>query len=268
MPYFLYIRQQGAINRLNREIAIKNIQLNNIRGLISQLDQQLNNEIRLKDTANSENNELNRKIEILKRQIAAEEAKIPILTTQLNKSKDELEELGVIANMSTEEHQVAIEGYGDRSNIEGFNAMAYYKTLATNENQLVNETLYKDIRSQNTLLSSAIGENRNIATTYDRKTLTENTNTDVYGFYNGILLSMYYLFVLLLLYIAYSKSLLPTTFVAFRASMSFTNTLFWSIIATVILAYPFYIRSLELMIYNTLRYTWALMRGEPYIEDQ
>lgn len=265
MPYFLYIRQQGAINRLNREIAIKNIQLNNIRGLISQLDQQLNNEIRLKDTANSENNELNRKIEILKRQIAAEEAKIPILTTQLNKSKDELEELGVIANMSTEEHQVAIEGYG---NIEGFNAIAYYKTLATSENQSVNSTLYNDIQSQNTLLSSAIGENRNIATTYDRKTLTENTNTDVYGFYNGILFTMYYLFVLLLLYIAYSKSLLPSTFVAFRASMSFTNTLFWSIIATLILAYPFYIRSLELMIYDTLRYTWALMRGEPYIEDQ
>lgn len=268
MPYFLYIRQQVAINRLNREIAIKNNQLNNIRGQISQLDQQLNNEIRLKDTANSENNELNRKIEILKGQIATEEAKIPILTTQLNNSEDKLKELGVIANMSTEEHQVAIEGYGNMGNIEGFNAMAYFNTSANIENQLVNSTLYNDIQSQNTLLSSAIGENRNIATTYDRKTLTENTNTDVYGVYNGILLITYYIFVLLLLYIAYSKSLLPSTFVAFRASMTFTNTFFWSIIATLILAYPFYIRSLELMIYNTLRYTWALMRGEPYIEDQ
>jgi hypothetical protein len=239
------IKQDGEINRLNGQINNLNNQLNSVRWRISQLRNQLAIQTINKDAAYKEDNVWRRKIDDLKRQIATEEAKIPALEEAIKKLAAEQRLLDGILKQTDDNH---------RTEIETFTGLSYLLTDETYKNDKTHLAYYNDINFQNQTLSNTITELQTKSTTYDRKTATENSNKAVYGFYSQWLLYIYYAILIMLLYFAYAKQYFP-------------NKYMYAAVAILLGTYPFYILRIEQVIYSTFAYIWALVRGEPYIEQ-
>jgi hypothetical protein len=245
MPFFANFKQQGEINRLNVIISRGNNQLNSIRWRISQLRKQLANETINTDAAYKEDNVWRRKIDDLKLKIAAEEAKIPLLEAEINKLAAEQKRLDGILTLTNDKHRI---------DIETFTGLSYLLTDETYKNDKTHVAYYNDIQFQNKTLSNTINDLRNKSTTYDRKIATENNNKAMYGFYSQWLFYIYYALLIMLLYFGYTKQYFP-------------NKYMYVAVAILLGAYPFYILRIEQIIYITVAYIWALMRGEPYTEQ-
>jgi len=239
------IRQEGEINRLNGQINDLNNQLNSIRWRISQLMNELANETINKDAAYAEDNVWRRKIDELKRQIAAEEAKIPLLEAEINKLAAEQRFLNGILKQTDDNHQ---------TNIETFTGLSYLLTDETYKNDKTHLAYYNDVNFQNQTLSNTITDMQTKSTTYHRKAATENNNNAIYGLYSQLLLYIYYVILIMLLYFAYAKQYFP-------------NKYMFAAVAILLGTYPFYILRIEQIISSTFAYIWALVRGEPYIEQ-
>jgi hypothetical protein len=245
MPYFTYIKQQGNINQLNAAISRGNNQINSIRWRIATLNQQLANEMLNKDAAYNENTVWRRKIDDLKLKIAAEEAKMPVLEAEIKKQQAEQKRLAGILSLTDDNH---------RTDIEAFTGLSYLLTDETYKNDKTHVAYYNDIHFQNQTLSNTITDLQSKSTTYERKTANEYNNKAMYGFYSQWLLYIYYAILVLLLYFAYTKQY-------------FSNKYMYAAVAILFGAYPFYILRIEKIISSTFAYIWALMRGEPYIEQ-
>lgn len=239
------IKQEQEINQLNGQIDNLNNQLNSIRWRISQLMNQLANETINTDAAYAEDNVWRRKIDDLKRQIAAEEAKIPPLEAEIKTLAAEQRLLNGILKQTDDNH---------RTEIETFTGLSYLLTDETYKNDKTHLAYYNDVNFQNQTLSNTINDLRNKSTTYDRKVATENNNNAIYGFYSKWLLYVYYAILIMLLYFAYAKQYFP-------------NKYMFATVAILLGTYPFYILRIEQIISSTFAYIWALIRGEPYIEQ-
>jgi len=239
------LSQQGEINRLNGQITNLNNQLNSIRWRISQLRNQLANETINKDAAYTEDTVWRLKIDDLKRQIAAEEAKIPALEEAIKKLAAEQRLLDGILKQTDDNH---------RTEIETFTGLSYLLTDETYKNDKTHLAYYNDINFQNQTLSNTITDLQTKSTTYDRKAAAENSNKAMYGFYSQWLLYIYYVILIILLYFAYMKQYFP-------------NKYMYATVAILLGTYPFYILRIQQIIYSTFAYVWALMRGEPYTEQ-
>ena len=239
------IKQEGEIKRLNGQINNLNNQLNSIRWRISQLMNQLANETINKDAAYAEDNVWRRKIDDLKRQIATEEAKIPPLEDAIQKLAAEQRFLDGILKQTDDNH---------RTNIETFTGLSYLLTDETYKNDKTHLAYYNGVNLQNKTLSNTITDLQTKSTTYDKKTATENNNNAIYGFYSKWLFYIYYATLILLLYFAYAKQYFP-------------NKYMFATVAILLGTYPFYILRIEEIISSTFAYIWALIRGEPYVEQ-
>jgi len=239
------IRQEGEIKQLKGQINNLNNQVNSIRWRISQLRNQLAKETINKDAAYKEDTVWRLKIDELKRQIAAEEAKIPPLEDAIKKLAAEQRLLDGILKQTDDNH---------RTEIETFTGLSYLLTDETYKNDKTHLSYYNDVNFQNQTLSNTITDLQTKSTTYDRKTATENNNKAIYGFYSQLLLYIYYAILIILLYFAYTKQFFP-------------NKYMYVAVAILLGTYPFYILRIEQIIYSTFAYTWALMRGEPYTEQ-
>lgn len=239
------IKQEGEIKQLNGQITNRNNQLNSIRLRISQLRKQLANETINKDIAYKKDNVWRRKIDKLKGQIAAEEAKIPPLEDAIKKLAAEQKVLDGILKQTDDNH---------RTYIETFTGLSYLLTDETYKNDKTHLSYYNDVNFQNQTLSNTITDLQTKSTTYDRKTETEYNNQAMYGFYSKWLLYIYYAILIILLYFAYAKQYFP-------------NKYLFATVAILLGTYPFYILRIEQIIYSTFAYIWALMRGEPYTEQ-
>ena len=113
---------------------------------------------------------------------------------------------------------------------------------------------YTDIQSQNEILSNTTRENRIQTTTHERKTEIENENNLTYSLYGTLLFYIYYVTLAIVLYIVYSKKLVP-------------NVYLFIAMAILLGGYPFYILMIEQLLFKTFRYIWALIRGVPYSEE-
>jgi hypothetical protein len=245
MPFFTYIKQQREITQLNAAISRTNNQINSIRWQIASLNKQLANEMLNKDAAYREDTLWRRKIDDLKRQIATEEAKIPLLEDEIKKQQAEQKRLAGILSLTDDNH---------RADIETFTGLSYLLTDETYKNDKTHVAYYNDIHFQNQTLSNTITDLQSKSTTYDRKTATENSNKAIYGFYSQWLFYIYYVILALLLYFAYAKQYFP-------------NKYMFAAVAILLGTYPFYILRIEKIISSTFAYIWALVRGEPYIEQ-
>ena len=239
------IRQEGQIKQLKGQINNLNNQLNSIKLRISQLMNQLANETINKDAAYADDNVWRLKIDDLKRQITAEEAKIPPLEDAIKKLAEEQRFLDGILKQTDDNH---------RTNIETFTGLSYLLTDETYKNDKTHLAYYNGVNFQNQTLSNTITDLQTKSTTYDRKTATENNNNAIYGFYGQWLLYVYYAILIMLLYFAYAKQYFP-------------NKYMFATFAILLGAYPFYISFIKQIIYSTFAYIWALIRGEPYIEQ-
>ena len=245
MFIFTYFKQQREITQLNGRIANLNNQINSIRWRISQFRNQLANETINKDAAYTEDTVWRLKIDDLKRQIAAEEAKIPALEAEIKTLAAEQRLLDGILKQTDDNH---------RTEIETFTGLSYLLTDETYKNDKTHLAYFTDVNFQNQTLSNTINDLRNKSITYDRKAANENNNQAMYGFYSQWLLYIYYVILILLLYFAYAKQYFP-------------NKYMFATVAILLGAYPFYISFIEQIIYRTFAYIWALVRGEPYIEQ-
>ena len=239
------IRQDGQIKQLKGQINNLNNQLNSIRWRISQLMNQLANETINKDAAYADDNVWRLKIDDLKRQINAEEAKIPPLEDAIKKLAQEQRFLDGILKQTDDNH---------RTNIETFTGLSYLLTDETYKNDKTPLAYYNGVNFQNQTLSNTITDLQTKSTTYDQKAANENNNKAMYGFYSQWLLYIYYAILILLLYFAYAKQYFP-------------NKYMFATVAILLGAYPFYILFVEQILYSTFAYIWALIRGEPYIEQ-
>ena len=239
------IKQEGEIKRLNGQINNLNNQLNSIRWRISQLRNQLANETINKDAAYVEDNVWRLKIDELKRQIAAEEAKIPPLEDAIKKLAEEQRFLDGILKQTDDNH---------RTNIETFTGLSYLLTDETYKNDKTHLAYYNGVNFQNQTLSNTITDLQTKSTTYDKKAATENNNKAIYGFYSQLLFYIYYAILIMLLYFAYAKQYFP-------------NKYMFATFAILLGTYPFYILRIEQIVSSTFAYIWALIRGEPYVEQ-
>jgi hypothetical protein len=245
MPYFAYIKQQREINGLNAAISQGNNRLNSIRWNIASLNKQLANATTDKDSAYKTDVVWQLKIDDLKLKIATEEAKIPKLVDEIKTQDAEQQRLAGILSLTDDSH---------RKDIETFTGLSYLLTDETYKNDKTHTAYYNDIHFQNQTLSNTINDLQSKSTTYDRKTENENNNNAIYGFYSDGLFYIYYMILLILLYFAYAKQYFP-------------NKYMFATVAILLGAYPFYISFIKQIIYSTFAYIWALMRGEPYIEQ-
>lgn len=245
MGYFSYFKQTRRIRELDRYISQKYGQINSARQRIETLNQQLDVALRQKDVTYAAKEVSSGKINILKKNIAAEEAKIPPLEAEYNQLVQELVELNTALHTSDDAAQAADE-YKVNSN--------EVSTATISENNNTRIAYYSDIQLQNKTLSQNIVELNSLYSTYDAKSIFENNNATKYQFYVTGLMFLYYIALVALLYIIYSKLLI-------------TNKYILVAMAILLGAYPFYILTIEQIIYSTLAYTWALIRGEPYVEQ-
>lgn len=245
MGWWTHRKQTRRIRELDRYISQKYGQINSARQRIASLNQQLDVALRQKDVTYAAKEVSSGKINILKKNIAAEEAKIPPLKAEYNQLVQEQAEVNTALGASNEEGQAANE-----HNVNSKEELTH--TISENNNTRI--AYYSDIQLQNKTLSQNIVELNSLSATYDAKTIIENNNATKYQFYVTGLMYLYYIALVALLYIIYSKLLI-------------TNKYILVAMAILLGAYPFYILTVEQIIYSTLAYTWALMRGEPYVEQ-
>lgn len=245
MGWWTHRKQTIRIRELDRYISQKYGQINSARQRIMTLNQQLDVALRQKDVTYAAKEVSSGKINVLKKAIAAEEEKIPPLKAEYNQLVLELAEMNTALGASNEAAQAAIVRNEDTGEV---------LTGTTGVNNNVRIAYYNDIQLQNKTLSQNIVELNSLSATYDAKTIIENNNATKYQFYVTGLMYLYYIALVALLYIIYSKLLI-------------TNKYILVAMAILLGAYPFYILTVEQIIYSTLAYTWALMRGEPYVEQ-
>lgn len=245
MGWWTHREQTRRIRELDRYISQKYGQINSARQRIMTLNQQLDVALRQKDVTYAAKEVSSGKINVLKKAIAAEEEKIPPLKVEYNQLVLELAEMNTALGASNEAAQAAIVRNEDTGEV---------LTSTTIENNNTRIAYYSDIQLQNKTLSQNIVELNSLSATYDAKTIIENNNATKYQFYVTGLMYLYYIALVALLYIIYSKLLI-------------TNKYILVAMAILLGAYPFYILTVEQIIYSTLAYTWALMRGEPYVEQ-
>mgnify|MGYP002631462693 CR=1 FL=1 len=244
MGWWTHSKQTRQINEYDSRIREKYRQINSARQRIASLKHQLAVALRQKDVTYAAKEVARGKINVLKKAIAAEEAKLPPLIAEYDRLVILLEELQAALGASNEAAQAAIVRNEDTGEV---------LTSATGVNNNVRIAYYNDIQLQNKTLSQNIVELKSLSATYDAKTIIENNNATKYEFYVIGLMYVYYVALVALLYIVYSKLLI-------------TNKYIFVAMAILLGAYPFYILAVEQIIFNTLAYTWALMRGEPYVE--
>ena len=245
MGWWTHRKQTRRIRELDRYISQKYGQINSARQRIMTLNQQLAVALRQKGVTYAAKEVARGKINVLNKAIAAEEAKLPPLIAEYDRLVILLEELQAALGASNEAGQAAIVLNEDTGEV---------RTGTTIENNNTRIAYYSDIQLQNKTLSQNIVELNSLSATYDAKTIIENNNATKYQFYVTGLMYLYYIALVALLYIIYSKLLI-------------TNKYILVAMAILLGAYPFYILTVEQIIYSTLAYTWALMRGEPYVEQ-
>lgn len=245
MPYFTYIKQQREINLLNGAIIRADNQINSVRWQIASLNKQLANEMINTDSAYREDTAWRSKIDDLKAKIATEEAKMPVLEDEIKKQQTEQKRLVGILGLTDDSH---------RTDIETFTGLSYLLTDETYKNDKTHTAYYNDIQFQNQTLSNTIINLQSKSTTYDRKTANEYNNQAMYGYYSVWLFYIYYVILLILISLAYTKQYFP-------------NKYMFATVAILLGTYPFYILRIEQIISSTFAYIWALMRGEPYSEQ-
>ena len=110
------------------------------------------------------------------------------------------------------------------------------------------------MQDQNELLYTSLTEKRNDLTTDELKTTHIYNNTDTYDIVHTLLFYVYYVIALLIIFIAYSNEYISNKYVLGGAII-------------LLAVYPFYILNVELFIYDTFIYLWALFKGVPYNEQ-
>jgi len=245
MGFWNYIRQLGEIRRLNRRINNLRSQINNAKRLVRRLRTALNNETNKRNIAFNEKERWRRIIADLKRKILIEQAKIPILQKELDELIVERDYLQSILEMGDKEH---------RNEISTAHKLDDKKNLTKIHNIDTKIKYYKDMQDQNELLYTSLTEKRNDLTTDELKTTHIYNNTDTYDIVHTLLFYVYYVIALLIIFIAYSNEYISNKYVLGGAII-------------LLAVYPFYILNVELFIYDTFIYLWALFKGVPYNEQ-
>jgi molybdopterin/thiamine biosynthesis adenylyltransferase len=243
--FFTWKNQGDAIASLYRSIAAKNNEIVVVRNNISSLSEQWLEKRNSQSTKTIANNTLNAEIRKLSKDIAEQEGILAGLEKEHIRLTDRYNTLDALIKKGIASYSAIAAGAETQATV---------LTAETSENIRINQIYYTDIQSQNEILSNTARENRAQTTTYERRNDIENKNIMAYSLYGTLLFYIYYVILALLLYIIYSKQLVP-------------NVYLFIAMAILLGGYPFYILMIEELSFKTFRYTWALMRGVPYNEE-
>lgn len=241
-----YSRQGHEINRaINRR--------NYYQGLINQYNVHIMNWTREYNNARYHANVAYRNKEEkriylvnLERKIRNGKQEVIRLTNKRDALQKKIDDLNGIINQSTEQQ--------NEMNNNNNTKKDKLTTDTIPENTRTNLKYYNNMQMQNNALEGNIQELQDEYTTNDQQSLTTYKNTNYYGYIKSILFILYYVMILLFLYMAYSRQYIVNKKILFA-------------IALVIGTYPFYILNVEMYIYESFVYLWALMRGRPYHKE-
>lgn len=240
-----FIRQGEQINNLIYRINQTNGAIRTVTQRIESLKQQLSVETVKMNNAYNTKEEWRSKLDELKRLIREEEAKIPILVAERDALIRERDRLQVILNAGDKEHRTEITTGIKLSNTSNAKMI---------QNIEMNNTYYSDMQRQNKTLYNTIRNLKTDLTTYDKKTTTEANNTSSYEILHKGLLYVYYIAAIICIYLIYSKQYI-------------TNKYAFIFIIALIAFYPYYILNVEMYIYRTFAFLWALLKGIPYANE-
>ena len=237
--------QGRQINNLEYRINQTNGAIYTVNQRINSLKQQLSDETVSKNNAYNTKEEWRSRLDELKRLIRVEKAKISILETERDELIRERDRLQDILNASDEDHRTEITTGIDLSNTSNAKMI---------QNIEMNNTYYSDMQRQNKTLYNTIRNLKTDLTTYDKKTTTEANNTSSYEILHKGLLYVYYIAAIICIYLIYSKQYI-------------TNKYAFIFIIALIAFYPYYILNVEMYIYRTFAFLWALLKGIPYSNE-
>jgi len=237
--------QGKQIDNLKYKIEQTNGAIYTVNLRIDSLKEQLSVETVSKNNAYNTKEEWRSRLDELKRLIRVEEAKIPILVAERDELIRERDRLQVILNASDEDHRTEITTGIDLSNTSNAKMI---------QNIEMNNTYYSDMQRQNKTLYNTIRNLKTDLTTYDKKTTTEANNTSSYEILHKGLLYVYYIAAIICIYLIYSKQYI-------------TNKYAFIFIIALIAFYPYYILNVEMYIYRTFAFLWALLKGIPYSNE-
>ena len=115
------------------------------------------------------------------------------------------------------------------------------------------ENINSNLENQNQKLSDQIKKVSEIHSTDYQKTNYQNTNVVSYKFANNILFWSYWLFVIIIIYIVFKSEMT-------RAIKALVIGLF--------IAYPFLINNIEILLYELLKYMYAMVSNTVYVRPE
>lgn len=240
-----YISQTNQINRLKNQRNDYNNKINQTKSDITKWTRLSNTAKENKITAYRNKEDKRKYLEDLNTKIVNAESEVKRLESIRDDLDDQIEGLNGIITQS-EDDQLDMKRKTD-------DKMATLTSESIPNNTDKNIEYYNNMQMQNNILQGNIQELQNDYTTNDQKSLSTYKHTDYYGYIKTILFILYYLLIIIFLYLAYSRD--------------YINKKLLIVLAFVIGTYPLYILKIEMYIYDSFMYLWALLRGTPYHKE-